>query len=54
MTNTEKLNDYLVKIMDFARAITLDEKNIPSGSVVLTMADEIQNYGLKAMELLEK
>lgn len=47
-----KLKDYIEKIVNFARAITLDEENVSAGGIALTMADEIQTYGARALGLL--
>jgi hypothetical protein len=52
-TITKKVQDYLEKIEDFARAITLDEANVSAGGIALTMADEIMSYSARAYDLLE-
>ena len=55
MKNTEitkRVEACLIKIIDFARAISLDEDNISAGGIALTMADEIQSYGAKALDLI--
>lgn len=56
MNNTkkvlERVENYISKIVDFARAISLDEDNIVAGGIALTMADEIQSYGARALDLL--
>jgi hypothetical protein len=51
-TITKKVQDCLVKIQDFARAISLDEANISAGGIALTMADEILSYSGKACDLI--
>lgn len=48
----EKVQDCLIKILDFARAISLDQEDMTTGCIALTMADEIQNYGNEALGLL--
>ena len=50
-TNKE-VQDCLEKILDFARAISLDGEDMTAGCIALTMADEIQAYGVKALDLL--
>lgn len=47
-----ELEDYLVKIVNFAKAINLDEDNVSADGIALTMADEIQAYGTKALDLV--
>lgn len=47
-----ELEDYLVKIVNFAKAINLDEDNVSADGIALTMADEIQTYGAKALDLV--
>lgn len=47
-----ELEDYLVKIVNFAKAINLDEDNVSADGIALTMADEIQTYGTKALDLV--
>lgn len=47
-----KVQDYLIKIVNFARAISLDEENVAAEGIALTMAEEIQNYGAMALDLL--
>ena len=49
---TKRVEDCLVRIINFARAISLDEDNISAGGIALTMADEIQSYGAKALDLM--
>lgn len=49
---TAGIQNCLVKIIDFARAISLDEESITAGGIAVTMADEIQSYGAKALDLL--
>lgn len=51
-TVTKKVQDCLLKIQDFARAISLDGANISAGGIALTMADEIISYSAKANDLL--
>lgn len=53
MKDTEKLTDYLIKIVNFAKAIALDEDNVSADGIAITMAEEIKSYGAKALELLE-
>ena len=48
----KRVEDCLIKIINFARAISLDEDNIPAGGIALTMADEIQSYGANALDLI--
>ena len=57
MNNTkllERVQNYIVKMVDFARAISLDEDNISAGGVALTMAEEIQSYGVRTLDLIEE
>ena len=49
---TKRVEDCLIKIINFARAISLDEDNISAGGIALTMADEIQSYSAKALDLM--
>lgn len=53
MNNSEILQDYIIRIADFARAITLDDCYV-AGSLAKTMASEIQDYASKALEIIEK
>ena len=49
---TERVENSLIKIVDFARAISLDKDNVSAGGIALTMADEIQSYGAMALDLI--
>lgn len=51
-TKQKRIEDSLIKIIDFARAISLDKENVAAGGIALTMADEIQSYGARALDLL--
>ena len=53
MKDTEKLTEYLIKIVNFAKAIALDEDNVSADGIAITMAEEINSYAAKALELLE-
>lgn len=53
MKDTEELTEILIKIVNFAKAIALDEDNISADGIALTMAEEIKSYVAKALELLE-
>lgn len=52
LENVKKLRSYLVKMIDFAHAIKLDETSPSGGEIALTMSEEIKNYGEKALESL--
>ena len=49
---TKRVEDCLIKIINFARAISLDKDNVSAGGIALTMADEIQSYGANALDLI--
>lgn len=52
MKNLENVQEYLIKIADFAQAIKLDKNGVDPCSIVPTMVEEIQNYAYKAVSLL--
>lgn len=52
LNEMKNLKAYLVKIIDFAHAIKLDETSPSGGAIALTMCEEIRNYGEKALESL--
>ncbi len=52
LENVKKLRSYLVKMIDFAHAIKLDETSSSGAEIALTMSEEIKNYGEKALESL--
>lgn len=53
MENLVVLKDYIIKILDFAYAIELGEKNPSIGGIALTMSGAIQDCGEKALGVLE-
>lgn len=52
MEEVQKLKNFIVKIVDFAYAIELDEKNVSKAGIAGTMSTEIQQYAGKALETL--
>lgn len=49
----EKIEDCILKIVDFAKAISLDEDNVAAGGIALTMAEEIRSYSTKVLDLIK-
>ncbi len=47
-----EVQNYLEKILDFAKAISLDSEDMTAGCIAITMANEIQQCGMKALELI--
>jgi hypothetical protein len=52
MEEVQKLKNFIVKIVDFAYAISLDEKSSSKAGIACTMSEEIQQYAGKALETL--
>ena len=52
MEKKEELREYMVKILDFAYAISLDKDNNDEG-IAKTMAEEIQLYGVRILEIID-
>ena len=50
----KEVAELIIKINDFAKAILLDEKNITSEGIALTMAGQILSCGSKALEIISE
>lgn len=49
----QKIKSYVIKMIDFACAISIDEKSVKPAGLALTMSEAIQDYGVKLLELLD-
>lgn len=52
--DTMLLKDYTIRILNFTKAILLDEDCVSAGGIAITMANEIQSYGVRILDLLEE
>lgn len=53
MNEMSAIKECLVRMIDFAYAIGMDEKSPNSGGIALTMSEAIQDYGAKALEIMD-